>query len=219
MKKQKRKIPEIAVLSILMGWMCMVTACTGETKGNELLLLAEQEGAGVLQTGAREMPNGAEALQETRESLGDAAEIRDKEKTVFVYICGEVVNPGVYEVAEGSRIYEVLQLAGGFREEADREYLNLAASVTDGMQIIVLSEEEAETEKERSLGKTGGLVNINTASAEELCTLPGIGQSRAEDIIAYRSENGAFETPEDIMQVSGIKSALYEKLKDKICVE
>lgn len=209
---KNRKIMSKVSLLFLTGLLVMTSACTDKWENDTLLFISEQESAEYLQDGGEELFTGGKEQRAAESTAGQT-------DTFFVHICGEVVVPGVYEVAAGSRIYDVLQLAGGFTDKAAEEYLNLAAPVTDGMQIVILSEEEAEAEKERQLKEVKGLVNINTASVEELCTLPGIGESRAQDIVAYRTANGNFKEPQDIMQVSGIKSALYEKLKDKICVE
>ncbi|MBO5165536.1 MAG: ComEA family DNA-binding protein [Lachnospiraceae bacterium] len=209
--KNKKIMSKVSLL-FLTGLLVMASACTDKSENDTLLFISEQEAAEYLQDGGEELFTGGKEQRGAESTAGQT-------DTFFVHICGEVVVPGVYEVAAGSRIYDVLQLAGGFTDKAAEEYLNLAAPVTDGMQIVILSEEEAEAEKERQLKEVKGLVNINTASVEELCTLPGIGESRAQDIVAYRTANGNFKEPQDIMQVSGIKSALYEKLKDKICVE
>ena len=142
---------------------------------------------------------------------------------ICVHIVGCVVNPGVYDVAEGSRIYEVVRLAGGFLPEADESYLNLASIVFDGQKIEVLSKEEAKTAKpfvsatETETSKK--LININTATKEELMQLAGIGESRALSIISYREKHGGFKKISDIMKVSGIKEAAFEKIKDYICTE
>lgn len=140
------------------------------------------------------------------------------EKTAFVHICGEVESPGVYEVSEDSRVCDVLLLAGGFTENAVQSAINLAEHVTDGMMVVVPSEEEMKEISLKQEIQNAGLVDINTASMEELCTLPGIGKARAEAIITYRQEYGCFTSKEDIMMVSGIKSGMYEDLKDKIYV-
>ncbi|MBQ7942751.1 MAG: helix-hairpin-helix domain-containing protein [Lachnospiraceae bacterium] len=141
---------------------------------------------------------------------------------LYVYVCGAVQNPGVYEVPEGSRLYEVVEYAGGMLEEADDMYLNLAREVKDGEQIVILTSEQTRTSDgsvlTESASQASGLVNINTASVEELMTLSGIGESRAEAIIEYREKNGEFETIDAIMRISGIKEALFEKIKDKITV-
>ena len=145
------------------------------------------------------------------EAAEQAAETRVAvPQTVYVYVCGAVRTPGVVEVPEGSRAAEALELAGGMTTEADPFYVNLAEIVTDGQKLYFPTASEAAEE---------GLVNINTASAEELCTLPGIGASRAADIVRYREKNGAFQTKEDIMKVSGIKQNAYDKLCDRITVQ
>lgn len=147
----------------------------------------------------------------------------DSKKYICVHITGYVANPGVYDVAEGARIYEVVRLAGGFLPEADESYLNLASVVCDGQKIQVLSKEEAATAKpfvsQTDNETTTKLININTASKEELMQLPGIGESRAISIITYREKNGSFKAITDIMKISGIKEAAFEKIKDYICVE
>ena len=156
--------------------------------------------------------------------------VENSEKSgVYVYICGEVVNPGVYELSEDSRIYEAVDAAGGFTENAARESINLASKVSDGMQITIYNKEEAASLPAggTSAGKNSGqdqmsesssLVNLNTATKEELMTLKGIGESKAEDIIRYREKSGGFKKIEDIMKISGIKEAGFQKIKDSITV-
>ena len=148
---------------------------------------------------------------------------------IYVYICGEVAKPGVYELSEDSRIYEAVDAAGGFTENAARESINLASKVSDGMQITIYNKEEAASLPAggTSAGKNSGqdqmsgsssLVNLNTATKEELMTLKGIGESKAEDIIRYREKSGGFKKIEDIMKISGIKEAGFQKIKDSITV-
>ena len=144
-----------------------------------------------------------------------------------VHVCGEVVNPGIYELPAGSRIYEAVKAAGGFTENAEEESVNLASPIEDGVQIRIYSKDEAETLAAGAAPLDGfeasgegkePVVNLNTATKEELMTLSGIGESRAEDIIRYREENGGFQNIEDIMKVSGIKDAAFQKIKDRITV-
>ena len=140
---------------------------------------------------------------------------------VMVHICGMVMTPGVYSVPEGSRVYEVIELAGGFAPGAAESYLNLAETVADGQKLVVPSLDEAAGDPygKQPVEERGGLVNINTADKELLMTLPGIGEARALAIIAWRTEHGDFQTTEEIMQVSGIKEAAYEKIKLLITVQ
>lgn len=137
---------------------------------------------------------------------------------IYVHICGEVNNPGVYELTQGSRIFEAVEAAGGFTEEAAQASLNLAQVVSDEEQIVILTQEEAEEKARLEREQEAGIVNLNTASKEQLMTLTGIGESRAEDIIRYRQESGGFQTIEEIMNVPGIKESTYLKIKDSITV-
>lgn len=152
----------------------------------------------------------------TQEEAEPKEEDTQKGGMIFVYVCGAVQNPGVYELEEDKRVCDALQAAGGLTEEAAAEELNQAQTLSDGQMIRVLTAEEkvksqAEAEKE-------GLVNINTAGAEELMQLPGIGQSKADAVIAYREEHGGFKTTEELMNISGIKEGVYNKIKDSITV-
>ena len=137
---------------------------------------------------------------------------------IYVHICGEVNNPGVYELAEGSRIFEAVEAAGGFTEEAAQASLNLAQVISDEEQIVILTQEEAAEKARLEREQAAGIVNLNTASKEQLMTLTGIGESRAEDILRYRQESGGFQAIEEIMNVPGIKESAYLKIKDSITV-
>lgn len=145
------------------------------------------------------------------ESAGDEKESLEE---IYVYVCGAVVQEGVYRLPEGSRIFEAIEQAGGFREDAAPTGVNQAQVLEDEMTVYVPTVEEEVSNESASDGK----VNLNKASKEELMTLPGVGASRAESIIKYREQNGGFQTIEDIMQVSGIKEGLFEKIKDLIKV-
>ena len=144
----------------------------------------------------------------------------DSDAVIFAFICGEVKEPGVYEVKKGSRKVEVLDAAGGFTDKAARDVVNLAEVVNDGDMIYIPSEEEAASGnfKRTENDGTDGIVNINTADVNALSSLPGIGATRAEAIIKYRKKHGGFEKPEDIMKVSGIGESIYAELKDRITV-
>lgn len=135
----------------------------------------------------------------------------------YVHICGEVKSPGVYEVLEGSRVFEVVELAGGYTESAAGDYLNMAETVKDGMKLIVPAKGE-EALLQPSVGEYDKKVNLNTAAKEELMTLKGIGEARAADIISYREKHGEFRSVEEIMNIPGIKDAAFQKIKDDIVV-
>lgn len=158
------------------------------------------------------------------------------EATVYVQINGAVCAPGVYRVPKTARVFEAVEAAGGFTETACMEAVNLARTVTDEMMIYIPTREEMEkaeksdeiprdaqaTDKENrdkaSLDNENKEkhININTASKEELMTLPGVGEARAEAILLYRKEHGFFQDITEIMNVSGIKQAAFEKIRDRI---
>lgn len=143
----------------------------------------------------------------------------DRIDEVYVYVTGKVKNPDVYRVPEDYRIYQVIELAGGFLEDAETRNINLADKIFDGMQITVYAVgEEISPIYEESLHGGSRLININTASREQLMTLPGIGEAKADSIISYRNENGHFNSIEDIMKISGIKEGAFEKIKSYITV-
>lgn len=162
----------------------------------------------------------------------------NEEAVLVVHLCGAVNNPGVYELSVDSRVIDGIIKAGGFREDACEDALNLAMTVSDGSKIYVPTVEEAKenatagngdgsiyievgdssADESGGDGNKSGLININTAGPDKLVTLPGIGESRAASIIAYREEHGAFKKIEDIMQVSGIKEGAFAKIRDYITV-
>jgi competence protein ComEA len=142
-----------------------------------------------------------------------------KEESIFVEVRGAVMAPGVFEVEKGTRVFSLIALAGGLSNDADISGLNQAAVVSDGEKIYVPREGEEETISEASLGDAKGTkVNINTADSAALMTLPGIGEAKAKLIVDFRQKNGPFRSIEDITKISGIKSGLYEKIKDQITV-
>lgn len=148
---------------------------------------------------------------------------------VVVYVCGAVEEPGIYTLAADSRLYEAIAMAGGFSKEADPSYHNLARSIADGERIYILSAKETKllSAELRVSGEEGagnsptgtGSINLNTATAEQLMELPGIGEAKATAILAYRAKIGQFSDIEEIMNVSGIGEAMFEKIKDKITVK
>lgn len=172
--------------------------------------------------------------------------VSDKEMQqamIYVDVCGAVANPGVFQLAAGSRVFQAIEAAGGYLPEAALTCVNRAGVLTDGQQLYILTQEEMErqgldpAEMSRAsdgqmngsarTGQNTGMtaqvqqdnrININTADEAQLTTLTGIGATRAQAIIAYREENGPFAAIEDIMNVQGIKEGTFAKIKDEIVV-
>ena len=236
MKKRNRKYCRWMILAVLAG----VAGCSYSCSAHEPEVILSEEAKESLVAGDGSRQNGdlpVEVLEDgdlpTETFEGTAEEA--KEASCFVHVCGEVNDPGVYELFPGQRVYEAISLAGGFTEQAAENYLNLAEPVWDGMKLEVPNRDQAPkaewTEPEKSWpaaeafskggpGMSASLnkVNLNTATKEELMGLRGIGEARAEDIIRFRQERGGFKQIEDIMEISGIKDAAFQKIKDDITV-
>ncbi len=161
--------------------------------------------------------------EKTTESSKNEDESSKEESlaNLCVHVCGQVKSPGVYYLNNTARVFDAVKAAGGFLEEADTQYLNLAQLIKDGEQIYIPSKEEVASGKVAESSKAkfdDGLVNINLASLEDLKTLPGIGDVKAEAIVSYRENVGNFSNVEDIKNVAGIKDSSFEKIKDYIKV-
>jgi competence protein ComEA len=157
---------------------------------------------------------------------------------IAVHVIGAVPRPGLYQFSEGARVQDAIDAAGGLLASANADAVNLAALLTDGQQLnipyksgqqpaeddatsLILPGSDDEDEDASSNGQSPSnsqLININTASSAELQSLPGIGPALAQRIIDYRETNGAFTTIEDIMDVSGIGPATFDRIKDLITV-
>jgi competence protein ComEA len=145
---------------------------------------------------------------------------------IIVDVAGKVRKPGVYEFAEGDRIVDAIQAAGGATAKGDLQALNLAAPVQDGAQVLVpakvpqtgVAPEPATGTAPPGAGSGGTLININTASATELEELDGVGEVIAQAIVDYRTENGPFATVDDLEDVSGIGPSILESVRDSVTV-
>lgn len=146
--------------------------------------------------------------------------------SIYVYVCGAVENPGVVEVPAGARVFEAIEKAGGMTADAADFAVNQASILEDGQQITVPTLEEAagwtaeESVRDFGSGEADSekKVNINQAAAEELMTLPGIGETKAAGIIEYRESAGGFQSIEEIKNVSGIGEAVFMRIKDRIVI-
>lgn len=164
---------------------------------------------------------------DTADEMQEAA-AQNNPSVIYIQVNGAVKYPGVYQLPAGARVFEAVELAGGMTEDAAGEAVNQALTLTDGEMITIYTQSEwtqmqsmsaAETSPgEQTAQADDGKININTADLDTLCTIPGIGQTRAESILAYRKEQGSFGSIEEIMNVSGIKDGLFQKIKDKIKV-
>ncbi|MDE6420451.1 MAG: helix-hairpin-helix domain-containing protein [Lachnospiraceae bacterium] len=184
--------------------------------------LGKDGGSGILADGKADKASEAGA---------DAGACDAAKTSCYVHICGAVRYPGVYEVPEGSRLYEVIVLAGGLCADACDHLVNQAQTVADGMQVYIPTVQEAQvgfSGENPSFGTEGQIggeaesrdtrIDLNRATKEQLMTLPGVGETRAQAIIAYRETHGRFETIEELMEVSGIKQGVYDRLKEMIKV-
>ena len=174
------------------------------------------------ETGSLEEQQDTETVYNVEsEAQNEKPEQEEKplQKWIYVDVCGAVRNPGVYRIEAGSRVFQVLEQAGGCTEEASLETVNQADLLTDGQKIRIYTMEEAG-QMEKKLQEEDPIlddrVDINRAGKEELMTLTGVGETRAQAILAYRETHGSFSSVEELMQVEGIKEKTYEKLKDQI---
>ena len=198
----------------LIGWRGAVGA---------LVVLAALVALGVVAVRGRAaegLPGGAGGVEiERAEEAAPPAEEEPEEEpvTLVVHVDGMVGAPGVYELAEGDRVGDAVTAAGGLSEGADTSSLNLAAPLSDGEKVHVPAEGETAPAAPAD-ASSGGLVNLNTASVEQLDELPGVGEATARAIIEDREANGPFTAPEDLMRVSGIGEKKFAKLEGMVCV-
>ena len=179
------------------------------------------------------MSRQEEEVEEVAPSLSETTilphEVEDKttvSTVIYVDVKGEVHHPGVYQMKAENRVKDLIEAAGGFTPLADDQKLNLAQLLGDQMVIVVPKKGEevnselaqAPTSQKKEVGKEGK-VNINTATVEELKTLKGIGEKKAEAIIEYRKKNGSFKNKEELMKVRGIGKKLYESFQERVIVQ
>ncbi len=222
-KIQKRWF-RYGVVMLLMGLAGLVYSC-GQHKEtalewqetDETALSRVDAGSEFFQQG-QERADASLSGQETVPIL--AEETHSRAAPVWVYVCGAVQSPGVYQLSAEDRICDAVDAAGGFSEDADQCAVNLAELLTDGSQIYIpqIGESAAVGSNEAGEAHLPGLVNINTATKSQLMELPGIGAAKAEAILSYRESVGRFSCIEDIMQVSGIKEASFAQIKSLITV-
>ncbi len=243
MRKERKK--KLIIICFLVP---ALTGLFGCTKREQLTIMTKEqetqetqeteEDQSVIDTQAGRYEDIPKDMSVSAEQPQESAPEPQTEQTIFVHVCGAVRTPGVYELKNGSRVYEAVQAAGGFTDDAEENYVNQAQILSDGIKLMIPTIEEVLAMPEDGMdaqaaegmagqsaegGMAGqpaddGRININTASEQELCTIPGIGATRAAAIVQYRQEHGSFGSVEDIMKVTGIKEGTYEKIKDSIKV-
>jgi competence protein ComEA len=217
MKKEKKVFVPFLYRVLVVFLAVQMTGCSGRGQVFQTIAASEEDSADL------ETVSVSVSAEPT---ISDADAQADK---IVIYICGAVRNPGVYELETDSRIYQAVEAAGGFLEEAAPEAVNQARKLSDEEEIYIPTKEEFEKsdsaagtdqlQSQESETISDGKVNLNTADLEQLMTLSGIGQTRAEAILAYREEHGGFSSVEEIMNVQGIKEGTFAKIKDEIVVE
>lgn len=162
----------------------------------------------------------------------EQANNKSKSSKIYVDISGAVKHPGVYQLTQGARLFDLLKQAGGLTEDAAIQTVNQAMIIQDQQKIIILTQAQAESLDTESINNNGNLeeksdkkspkeagkININQADLTQLQQLSGIGEKKAQSIIDYRNENGSFKTIEDLAKVTGIGEKTVEKLRDSITI-
>lgn len=245
---KKMQKSSMLLMILLCFFLCACTKRT-ETPLSLLPLTQEESGESIAvppEEGVEELTKAAqnETDSEEKQVESEGEKQQSEEQLVYVHVCGAVKEPGVYELPEGSRVFEAVNAAGGFEKTAEADFVNQAQLVPDGIMIVIPTQEQAEAlRKEQGEAATYGilfaqmtegaaesvtegiasqkesLVNLNTAQKAELCTLPGIGDAKAEAILAYRKQKGKFASKEELKNIEGIKDGVYGKIEDKICIE
>lgn len=196
--------------------------------GQEVSILKKEASQDLVSESDTEKGEEQAEVEETQEALQKE---KVSETMIYVDIGGAVKNPGVYMIPEESRMFQVVELAGGFTEDAEKNLVNQADILKDGQKIYIYTIQEAKELEEQgllsseqtditgTLEQVNGKVNINLADKDTLMTLSGIGETRAEAILKFREEHGGFGNIEELMQVEGIKEKTYDKIKDSITVQ
>lgn len=224
--KRKRLLGILAAVLILITDIIFVSCGSKENvtldDAGTMTLPAAEESEDAVTTASTMAETGSTKAEEasTEALTEDAAKI-------CIYVCGAVQKEGIVYLEEGARVYEAIEAAGGFSEDADPRAVNQAMVLQDGQELLIPTLEETESGSTGSYGIVTGqsadqaeeestLVNINTADRETLMTLPGIGEAKADAILSYRETNGTFSSIEEIKNVPGIKDAGFAKIQDRI---
>lgn len=194
-----------SILSVLLAW--------------GLLGCENRSGTFVRLDTAESVPEENHTAENTESTGMQPVSEASTEHELYVFVCGQVRNPGVYCVPAGSRICDAISAAGGCLETADDCVVNQAERLQDGDKVYIPGVGEALDIPEEETKVQDGLIHLNRATKEELMTLPGIGESKAQQILAYREEHGGFSSIEELMNISGIKEGVFHSIEDYITVE
>lgn len=211
----------ILILSIIFLVAGYIINHNKEEEYKEVFVNDQQYPQGKNPKGSGENQNNGNKESENQENLDNGK--------IVVDIKGAVKNPKEYELKEGSRIRDLIEIAGGLTAEADEEKIYFSKILEDEQCIkiykigeeVLDSEIEAQGQQEKSTGTVDskGIININKATLEELMTIPGIGQAKAQSIVDYRNENGKFKSVDELTNITGIGAKTLEKLRDKVDIK
>lgn len=222
--KKRQIIFGLTGLFLLVSGICY--SCTFHNK-NAAVLIPGQDAQGIQESNDDGISSTASERSLDKSAAADVSQTEDL-PLIYVHICGEVIQPGVYQVQEGARLIDVIALSGGLTKEAAGDYVNQAEQVSDGQRYYIPSTEDVKdlsgNEYMQGIKSNTGeskeaCININTATKEELMSLPGIGEAKAGSIIAYRDANGAFQATEELMNIPGIKEGLYNQISSMISIK
>ncbi|MBR4580257.1 MAG: helix-hairpin-helix domain-containing protein [Lachnospiraceae bacterium] len=217
----KRRVIEIAVIVVI---SCILfLACNRISNNKKVIISGVNEESSLSRTITDE--SGEEKSDfKPDEKTKVNSEQNEEQAEVYIYVCGEVKEPGLYALPAGSRAMDAVLAAGGFGPDAATDAINLAQIETDGSMLRIPSVQEVLEGKYEipSCSDTPSgdnkKINLNTAGLSELCNIPGIGEAKASAVIEYRKQNGNFSCTDDLMKVPGIKEGTYEKIKDYVTV-
>lgn len=234
--RKKLQGQSAVLLFVLLSYLIGLAGCgRQESVRYEAGSSGRQTEAQLPETQTEETENFEKETQPEKETQSE----KETQTEGYVYVCGAVQRPGVYPIHSDMRVFEAVGLAGGFLDEADKNWLNLAGHLQDGQQLYVYTADETARMEQEGMQPGGNAVqaertevpggaagagmaekkvNLNTADLETLMTLPGIGRVKAEEIIRYREEHGGFSRTEEIQNIPGIKQAVFSKIEDRIAV-
>lgn len=211
---------KIVLVMMLFGCWLTAAGCTSQEDTFQLMDPEQVQDAGyeTVQSGASS-ETGEAPVEASVTDHGDSD--ATAEEWVYVFVCGQVNRPDVYCLKAGSRVCDAIGMAGGCLDTADVCAVNQARCLTDGEQIYIpaIGETVARTQTDTEQTSEDHLVHLNQATKEELMTLTGIGEAKAEEILAYREAHGGFSTKEELMNITGIKAGVFEMIQNDITVE